>query len=51
MEALTELCYQKCQRIQACSHNQAGIQGIWGGGDDHVEMVILRSASAVLYRA
>ena len=33
MEAPTELCYQKCRLIQACSHNQVGEKrGIGGGG-------------------
>ena len=31
----TELCHQKCRRIQACSHNRAGIviyiMGVGGG--------------------
>ena len=38
IDAPTELCYQKCRRIQACSHNQAGIhQGIGGGATTMLE--------------
>ena len=33
MKTTTELCHRKCRRIQACSHNRAGIyiMGLGGG--------------------
>ncbi len=51
MTTTTELCRQKCRRIQASSHNQAGIyiRGL-GGGRRQYGMVILSSASAVSFR-
>ena len=53
MKTTTELCRQKRRRIQACSHNRAGIviyiMGV-GGGRRQRESVILCSASAVRYR-
>ena len=51
MKTTTELCRQKCRRIQASSHNQAGIyiRGL-GGGRRQYGMVILSSASAVSFR-
>ena len=41
MEPPTELRYHKCRRIQASSHNQAGIQRLGGGAttDDNDGMV------------
>ena len=54
MKTTTELCRQKRRRIQACSHNRAGIyiRG-WGGGakavSEYDNMVILSSASAVSF--
>ena len=51
MKTTTELCRQKCRRIQASSHNQAGIYiGELGGGRRQYEMVILSSASTVSFR-
>ena len=51
MTTTTELCRQKCRRIQASSHNQAGIYiGELGGGRRQYEMVILSSASTVSFR-
>ena len=52
MKTPTELCRQKGRRIQASSHNPAGMYirglGLGGGGREYVyEMVILSSASAV----
>ena len=36
MKTTTELCHQKCRRIQACGHNRAGIviyiMGVGSGG-------------------
>ena len=60
MKTTTELCHQKCRRIQACSHHRAGIynihHGIGGGATKITEyqyaygkMVILSSASAVSF--
>ena len=51
MKTTTELCHQKCRRIQACGHNRAGIGiyimgvGSGGGGRRQRETVILCSAS------
>ena len=53
MKTTAKLCQQKRRRIQACSHNRAGIviyiMGV-GGGRRQREAVILYSASAVNYR-
>ena len=54
MKTTTELCHQKCRRIQASGHNQAGIAiyiGRGGGGRPQYGMVILCLANAVNYRA
>ena len=54
MKTTTELCRQKRRRIQACSHNRAGIviyiMGVGGGRRQRETVILCISASAVSYR-